>query len=57
MECKLRYLDLAQGLVLFVLIQLYLKSCCLPAPSVAAAISTDYSKCNRLLAMRALGIH
>jgi len=36
---KQRHLDFAQDLVLFVLIRLYLKSCCLPLPSVAAAIS------------------
>jgi len=34
---KQRHLDLAQGLALFVLIRPYLKSFCLPAPSVAAA--------------------
>ena len=36
---KQRQLDLAQGLALFVFIQPYLKSCCLPVPSVVAAIS------------------
>jgi len=34
-----RYLDLSQGLAPFVLIRPYLKSCCLPVPSVEAAIS------------------
>jgi len=53
------HLDLA---ALFVLIRPYLKSCCLLASSVAAAISPfkvsmDCSKRNRLLAMHALGIH
>ena len=36
---KQRNLDLTEGLALFVLIWPYLKSCCLPAPSVTAAIS------------------
>jgi len=39
-----KHLDLAQGLVLFMLIQPYLKSCCLPAPSLAAAISLFLSR-------------
>ena len=34
-----RHLDSAQGLAWFVLIQPYFKSCCLPAPSIATAIS------------------
>ena len=53
------HFDLSQGLVLFMLIRLYLKSCCLPAPSVAAAshrFSVDCIKCNQLLVMHALGI-
>jgi len=40
---KQRHLDLAQGLALFALIRPYLKSCCLPAPSVAAAISPFFN--------------
>jgi len=57
---KQSHLDLSQGLALFMLIRLYLKSCCLQAPSVAAAFhrfSVDCIKCNHLLLMHALGIH
>jgi len=44
-------------LALFLLIQPYLKPCYLPVPSVAAAITIDCIRRNRLLAMHTLGIH